>query len=75
MDEIDAIAFLLERGYGLDQYDILMTYRSDVYNEVNGISHPFLVNWGTYPDDTEKAFQTAREAAKYFVEKRKELQL
>lgn len=76
MNEVDAIAFLLEKDIGFDQYGIYGAYKTDSWNKIglNNEHLGFLVQH--YEDglcDKEWAFATAIEAAKFYVEKLKEL--
>ena len=73
MNEIDAIAFLLERGIGFDQFDLLGAYKSDCHHFIDGVEHPYLVQFGdniaTQGSFEEASFKTAREAAEFFMQK------
>jgi hypothetical protein len=75
MNEIDAVAFLLERGFGFDQYNMVGAYQSSATNLVDGVHHGFLVQFGSdigAGSFEERSFQTSREAAQFFIEKKKE---
>jgi hypothetical protein len=79
VSELDAFAFLLERDFGFDQFNLLSAYQSAVVNEIDAESHNFLVRFGTDVDDNKRcqevAFKTAREAADFFLSKKAELQI
>jgi hypothetical protein len=71
MNEVDAMAFLLEQDFGFDQYVMLTAYQST--------ANSFLVRYGidTSKDEgtSERSFKTAKEAAEFYIEKRRQLKI
>jgi hypothetical protein len=71
---VEAIAFLLENGYGLQQYGELIAHQTDSTNLINDVHHGFLVLYdeeslfnGNSKNMQEWAFKTAQEAAIFYV--------
>ena len=89
--EVQAMALLLERGFGFDQHCMVLAYETDSWNyyypdgtyagsKCEGAEHRgFLVHYDIDHEDEskfkEKAFKTAKEAAEFYIAYKNEHEL
>lgn len=68
--ELEAVAFLLDRRYGFDQYTGLQCWRS---SGLMGYAEGEPIDYVIQEEDVqEKCFKDVREAARYFIERKQE---